>query len=740
MSSYMRAAVTGELQYLGDHRSLGEATMVVIRSDVARGRIRNISASAACRQGGVIGVFTADDLLAEFGEVPFIQPRLTGGLDVESFRLQPVLAVDEVRYVGEPVAVVLAESIAEALDAAELVEVDIEGFRASSSIDDGELLESFAGVEGDAECVFENAPVVIEREFRIGRQCPSPIEPRGLIARPASANDRVEIIGWTKAPHWNRVELARQLGIPPEAIRVLEVSVGGSFGTRGEFYPEDFLVPWCCLKIGRPVRWVEQRSEHFLAANQGRSQSHRAAIAGDRAGRILGIRTDFRADLGAYVRTSGVVAPRMTATMLAGPYAIPHSYAHCELVMTDRTPTGTYRGPGRVESCFVRERLVDIYADAIGQSPTEVRLKNLIGEADIPIQRQPIDGGPKVEIDEGHWEDLFQSVVSEIDWSNLRHRRSQGERIGVGLACFIERSGLGPWESASVKVDSDGGIEVRSGCTSVGQGLEETFEKIAASSLGVDGRRVRYLKMDSDVGGEGIGTFASRSTVMGGNAVHLAALEVIENAKRALEVRKPFSGGDWEYVNGVFISGEGERRVTLAEVASDQDEGYLFAEARFENDKVCTDFGAHAAQVLVDSETGKVEVERLILGFDVGPCISEENVKGQLYGGAVQAVGGALFEEVLYDEYGSPLVTTLLDYGLASAVESPEMTVILETRHPSPLNPLGVKGCGEGGITGTYAAIANAVSDAMQDSGFVNRLPIRMEEVASHLRDVASTA
>ena len=720
MSSYSRDGVTGETRYIADVHFPGELSLVVVRSTVARGVIRGIDASAASQKKGVRGIFSSADLHSEFGAVPFIKPRLTGGLDPKQFRVQPVLADKKVRYVGEPVAVVLAESQVQAVDAAELVEIAIEPEPESSRLDNGEVFAVLEGLEGDP-------PVVIEREFSVGRQCPSPIEPRGLVVNLENGDGRLEIWGWTKVPQWNRSELARQLGVPTETIRIREVAVGGSFGIRGEYYPEDFLVPWSSLRMGRPVRWIEERSEHFLAANQGREQAHRAAIAGDEEGRILAIRTDFRADLGAYVRTSGVVAPRMTATMIAGPYAIQHTQTRCELVLTDRTPTGTYRGPGRVESCFVRERLVDIYASTIGRDATEVRSKNLIGDADLPIRRQPLVGGPVVEIEEGYWGGLFDKVVASLDWDALEIRRVAGERVGIGLSCFLERSGLGPWEWGSVRIGSDGGVEVRSGCTSVGQGVDVALETIAATSLGVDRQRVSYVLMDSDFSGEGIGTFASRSTVMGGNAVHLAALELIALARRIVENDNIRGCRDVEYSDGAFFSASGEQLGTLADVAAAQEDGYLFAEAKFESTKVSADFGVHAAQVCIDPETGEVNVERLVLGFDVGPCIDEENVRGQIYGGAVQAVGGALFEEVLYDQYGSPIVTSFADYAIPTAVESPEMTVILETDHPSSLNPLGLRGCGEGGITGAYAAIANAVAIAMGNPEVVTRVPIRPE-------------
>jgi len=723
----MRKGVTGETRYIADVHFPDELSLVVVRSTVARGVIGGIDYEVAAQKNGVRGIFSATDLISEFGAVPFIKPRLTGGLDPDEFRVQPVLADQEVRYVGEPVAIVLADSWVQAVDAAELVEIEIEPGLGSSKLEDGEVFAVLEGLEGDPASAFANAPVVIEREFSIGRQSPSPIETRGLVANPEVDSGRLQIWGWTKVPQWNRLELARQLGVPIETIRIREAAIGGSFGTRGEYYPEDFLVPWSCLRMGRPVRWIEQRSEHFLAANQGREQAHRAAIAGDEKGRIFAIQSDFRADLGAYVRTSGVVAPRMTATMMAGPYAIQDMRTRCELVLTNRTPTGTYRGPGRVESCFVRERLIDIYANAIGLEAAEVRAKNLISDVDLPIRRQPLVGGPVVEIDEGHWSELFDKVNSSLDRDALEIRREAGERVGIGLACFLERSGLGPWEWGSVRIDAEGEVEVRSGSTPVGQGVEEVVESIAATSLGVDRQRVHFVPMDSDFNSEGVGTFASRSTVMGGNAVHLAALELIATARRFIQGNYVGEISDVEYSNGAFFSLEGKELFTLADIAAAQEEGHLIADARYESAKVCTDFGAHGAQVRIDPETGEVEVEHLVLGFDLGPCINEENVKGQLYGGAVQAVGGALFEEVLYDEHGSPTVTSFADYGIPSSSDSPEMTVILETGHPTSLNPLGLRGCGEAGITGAYAAIANAVANAMGNADAVTRVPIRPE-------------
>jgi len=745
----------GEAHYVADLAFTEQVSMVVVRSPIAHARIVSIDTSEAVRTEGVIAVWTGSDLQADLGMMPHIPPRVSFDDTVVPY-LQPILAVDIVRYVGEPVAIVFATDRYVGEDAAELVFVDLDLLPAvvnpqKAAADEpifpeGNLITTLEASFGDVTAAIAEAPVVVRSELSIGRHTGIPMETRGLICDYDSEGDRCVVYGATKVPHWNRTTTAELLQINPAQIVMRETSVGGGFGVRGELYPEDVLVVWAALRLKRPVRWIEDRREHMVAANHSREQHHKAFIAGDLKGRITALGTEAWVDLGAYVRTHSIRVPDLTISMLPGPYDIANYAGEAHCVITNRTPTATYRAPGRFESCFVRERLIDMYAAEIGIDPIEVRRINLIPKDRLPYERPLHSTGEPVVLSAGDYRKLFDLVVAEIDWDLLEERRGRGERVGAGVAMFLEKSGLGPWEAGSVSITPDGVVSVRSGASSVGQGLRTVLAQIVADALEIDPDQVRVELLDTDETPVGIGSYASRSTVTAGSAVLLASESVIDQARRIAASHMEIDPDDLTFRNGgIEVGGDPQSRLSLAELATlavtaskaatladpDRPVTGLYADRKFDVERVAYPFGAHGAIVRVDEDTGAIEVERLVLGYDIGRAVNPMLVDGQLHGGALQALGGALFESFAYDDDGNPLVTSFMDYLVPTLSETPEMTTILTEESPDTTNPLGVKGAGEGGVTGVAAAIAAAIDQALGKPGLVRKSPATPEYIGA---------
>lgn len=734
--------ITGRATYAADIALPGQLSAHIVRSPVAHGRIVEIDVSEARAHPGCIAVLTAADLVDDLGSVPVIQPRVSFDEAVVPY-LQPVLATDRVRYVGEPVAVVVAANRYVAEDVADLVFVDIDPLSAcvsapaASDGDDlfpeGNEVVALTASFGDP-AVFETAPIVVSRRLTTGRHSGVPMETRGMVVEIDAVSGGLVIYGSTKVPHSNRSQLARHLKMSPQQIRMKETSVGGGFGVRGEFYPEDLLIPWAARRVGRPLSWIEDRREHFIAANHSREQVHDATIAGDEEGNILGIRSEFWADMGAYVRTHGIRVPDLTLSMLPGPYDIETYVATAHCMVTNRTPTATYRAPGRFESCFVRERLIDMYAGEAGLDPIEVRRRNLIKPGQMPFSRQLLSTGEPVVYNEGDYPKMLATVAERLDLGSIERRRQQGEVVGAGLAMFLEKSGLGPWESGSVRVGRDGRVLVRSGCSSVGQGLRTVLAQIAADAFEVPLEDVRVEMLDTDHTSYGTGSYASRSTATAGSAVLLACERVVEQAKRFVSHELEVDPKDLVIrAGGVEVNGAPDLRRTLGQIVQKLDpvtasrlgvDPGLFAQEYFHVKKLTYPYGCHAAIVSIDSETGAPRVERLILGYDVGKAVNPMLVEGQLHGGALQGLGGALYEQMVFDEDGNPLVTSFMDYLMPTSAEAPLMTAIITEDAPTDTNPLGVKGAGEGGLTGVAAAVASAIDSALGKSGSVTSVPV----------------
>ncbi|HMJ45336.1 MAG TPA: xanthine dehydrogenase family protein molybdopterin-binding subunit, partial [Pseudolabrys sp.] len=525
-----RPLLLGQGKFAADISFPGQWCMRVVRSSVAHGTITSIDASAALALPGVHAVWTAADV-AHIPPIPF---RLTGLKALEPYR-QPVLAKDTVRYVGEPVALVFADDQYIAEDAAELVEVAIEQRRATMlaaeepGVYERELTTEPSVVRkgyGDIDAAFRNAHAIVSLDLSVGRHTGVPIETRGAIARYDESRDILEMHGAAKVPHWNRDTMAQMLGRKRDSVHFYEGHVGGGFGIRGELYPEDVLVCAAALRFRRPVKWIEDRREHLIAANHSRQQLHRIRAAVDAEGRILGIDDEFFHDQGAYVRTHAATVPDLAAAMLPGPYRVPAYRAVGHIRLTNKTPGGTYRAPGRFESTFVRERLLDAIAAKIGIDCVEVRRRNLISSAEMPYARPIETLGTHVTFDSGDYQGLLDKALAAAGWpalqTDVKRRRAAGEAVGIGLAMFVEKSGLGPFDGVRVTVDTSGVVEVVTGAASVGQGVETVIAQICADALGVDYRRVRVVHGQTDRIAYGMGAFASRVTVMTGEATRLA--------------------------------------------------------------------------------------------------------------------------------------------------------------------------------------------------------------------------
>jgi carbon-monoxide dehydrogenase large subunit len=714
----------------------------ILRSAVAHGRIRSIDSAAARARHGVHAVITAADIGAVIPTIPLRQESSPAFKPFE----QPVIAHDKVRYVGEPVAVVLAESAAAAEDALAAIALDIEPLPAvvdSAAAGRNEVLLfegtrsnlalTLTGVRGDAKAAFARAVYTRRERFSVQRHGAVPMEPRGLLAEWDEARGRMTVYGAAKVAFLNRRVLARQLGLPEDAIRMVENDVGGGFGARGEFYPEDFLIPFTARRTGRPVKWIEDRREHLAATNHARNADCELEIACERDGTILALRGHASTDQGAYIRTNGPTAARNIAQVLTGPYRIPHVRIDVSLMMTNKTPSGTYRGPGRYEADFFRERLFDIAAGELGLDRVEFRRRNLIAEAEMPYRLATVEPlGIGTETDSGDYAMTLDRCLEEIDWSAkaaMQGRLIDGRYRGTAVGCYLEGGASGPKESARLVLGRDGKIAVHVGSSAIGQGLETVCAQIAADAL--------QLPMDDIAGvfhgstddvSEGYGSYSSRSVVMGGNAIGAAAEKLLETIRGAAAKRWGCAANEVE-IDARLARGPGGRSLPLAAFAG------IATEASYASNKRTYSYGAHAAHVAVDPKTGHVELIDYVAVEDVGRIINPLTLHGQAVGAIVQGLGGAFLEHFVYDADGQLLTGSLADYLLPTASDFPHIRAVALEDKPSPNNPLGAKGAGEGGIIPVAGVIANAVAAALGSLGVEPReLPLSPPRVWELIR------
>jgi CO/xanthine dehydrogenase Mo-binding subunit len=741
-----RPLLTGQGRFAADISFPGQWHMRVVRSPVAHGKIRSIGTDAARALPGVHAIWTHADV----AHIPHIPFRLTGLKTLEPYQ-QPVLARDVVRYVGEPVAVVFAENAYLAEDAAELAELSIEHLQTTMlateqpCVYEGELTTEPGVVQksyGDIDAAFRAAHTIVSLELSIGRHSGVPMETRGAIARFDETRDLLELHGAAKVPHWNRDTIAQMLGREKESVHLYEGHVGGGFGIRGEIYPEDVLVCAAALKFKRPIKWIEDRREHLIAANHSREQYHRIRAAIDAQGHILGIEDEFFHDNGAYMRTHAATVPDLAAAMLPGPYRVPAYRAVGHIRLTNKTPCGTYRAPGRYESTFVRERLMDAIAAKIGVDTVEIRKLNLIRKSAMPYSLGLDTLGTKITYDSGDYPRLLDKALKAADWPGLQKqllaRRKNGEKVGVGVAMFVEKSGLGPYDTVRVEITPDGSVEVITGVASIGQGVETVIAQICADALGVDYGNIRVVHGQTDRIARGMGAFASRVTVMCGEATRLAATKLRAEILQAAAELMQTSADQLDVVNGEVVrTGGPGPSMPLAELARGLPNG-LSAEDTFESAHMVYPYGVHVAAVRIDGDTAAVHIERYVIAYDVGKAVNPKLVEGQIAGGLAQGIGGALLEEFRYDENGEPLSVTFADYLMPTASEVPGVTVIVSEDAPSPLNPLGLKGAGEGGANPVGAVIASAIDDALQRPGTVTKLPVTPHWLKKVLQDTSN--
>jgi CO/xanthine dehydrogenase Mo-binding subunit len=721
----------------------------ILRSPCAHARIVRIDTEAATKAPGVFGVLTATDMPA-LKTIPMRTGRVPG---LERSQQTPI-AKEKVRYVGEPVAVVVAENRYVAEDALELIEVEYEQLgavtdpreamqpraaRLHEAVPDN-IAANFQVNVGNVDRAMAEAEMVLEEEFSAQRHAAVPMETRGLVAEFDEARWLLTMWGPTKMTHTNWRILSELLNLPQSCIHFIEPDVGGGFGARGEFYPEDFLIPFAAMHFRRPICWIEDRSEHLKASNQSREQKHRVKIGVKKDGTIVAMDAEILFNMGGYTRTHGAVPAIAASAMLRGPYRIKNYRCNAFCVLTNKTPAGTYRSPGRYEANFVRERMLDLVAHRLGLDPADVRRRNFIRPEEMPYDLGPHPFHYMV-YDTGDYPAQFEHVLQRIGYESLKSTceaaRKEARAVGVGIGCFVETSGLGPWEYARVEIDNAGKVVLYSGCNSLGQGVETSLSQIVADELEVRLEDVRVVHGDTAKVPYGNGSNASRTTVMAGSAAVGASRKVKDKLFRIASAALEIDPEDLMLADGkLCVRGAPERSLSYAQIVhlaapgpalkKGFDPG-ISEEDFFASDRRPFPYGVHIAVVEVDRETGLVKVLDYLIAEDVGRKINPMLIEGQMAGGLAQGIGGALLEEFVYDADGQPLSTSFMDYLIPTAMEVPHAQFVSTEDFPTPLNPLGVKGAGEGGIAAVGAALANAVSNALGVE--VTRLPLKPEYV-----------
>jgi aerobic carbon-monoxide dehydrogenase large subunit len=742
--------LTGDSVYGADFNRPGQLHARIVRSQVSHGTIRSIDTAAAARRPGVVSVITAQD-------IPDVHiPIRLFATENANRVLQRPLARDRVRYVGDPIAVVVAVDPYLAEDAADEIAVDVAPIAAvldpvAAESASAALLHPAIGTNvidrvsvshgQDLDRLFEQAAIVIRQHFSVQRHGAVPLEPRCLIAENDPSASQLTVWGAAKVKHFNRRILATLLEREPESIRCIEGDVGGGFGARGEFYPEDYLIPWLAIELCRPVKWVEDRRENLIALNHSREQQWDVEYAAAKDGTLLAFRAKAWFNQGAYARTHGsVLLPNLMLNHTPGPYRWQAYEVEALAMLSNKTPAGTYRGPGQYEPTFVRERMVDLVARELGMDPVELRLRNLVGPEDMPYDSglPDVDTGKPVLYDEGDFPRVFRALLEHVDYPALRRetdaRQRRGERVGLAATAFIEMGNPGVFEQARVVAEEDGTFTAHVGIASVGQGVETVLSQIAADALRVPIERIRISYKDTAVVPEGQGAFSSRATVWGGYAITGAIRDLMQQATNAAAEKLEIAVEDLEVLDGGIIRPRGQPSGGLP-----MSELGVQGQHRYEPEGGSHILsGANVGLVRVDGDSGAVELERYAISYEVGRAINPLTLEGQVRGAAAQGIGGALFEEFAYDPEGQPLSTSFMDYALPSATEIPNIDVVLlefgETAEDDPV--AGAKGAGEGGVIATAATITAAVADAIGPAGWsLSALPLTPEVVQRLVRE-----
>lgn len=745
----------------------------LLRSPHAHAKIANIDASAAMALPGVYLVLTAVDL----GEVLEPSPLLVPHAALEQPRTQLPLALDEVRYVGEAVAMVVAESRYLAEDALDLIDVDYEPLPVVHSLDvatredaplvhadvPGNVAAHLVQQVGDPDAIFASAPHVLRESLLIDRGAAMPMECRGIVAQWDALEEKLTCWISTQAPIPIRNGLAAIFHLPEHKVRVVAPDVGGGFGTKiMMFYPEEILTPFAARLLGRPVKWIEDRREHFISANQERSQEHEVEYAFDEQGTLLAVRDRFLHDAGAYT-PYGIIVPIITACTLPGPYRLRHYASEFTVLYTNKVPVSPYRGAGRPHAVFVMERVMDGIARELQLDRLEVRERNFIAPDEFPWDVGLVyqDGGP-TKYDSGNYQAGLEKLKALLDYEHFHEQqasaRAQGRYLGIGIGCYVEGTGIGPYEGALVSVESDGRVHATTGVTSQGQAHATTLAQIVAEQLGVAIQDVMVTTGDTHAFSWGVGTYASRSATVAGSAMHLAARKVREKAQQVAAELFEAAPEDIELADGkVFVRDAPHRALTLGQVAisanplryaygenarklmgmklagprpgpalpEERGAPGLEASAYYSPPHGSFASGVHGAIIEVDLTTGQVSFLKYAAVHDCGRLINPTIVEGQVHGGVAQGIGGAFYERLVYDETGQLSNASFMDYLLPTAAEVPPI-VVDHVETPSPLNPLGVKGAGEAGVIPVAALFASAIDDALAPFG------VRIREMPLH--------
>jgi carbon-monoxide dehydrogenase large subunit len=763
--------LTGRGQFIADLLLPRMLHAVLVRSPLAHARIRSVDLSRTASAPGVVFALNGADLLRMLPSVPegqiSVPSKWASAIQHEFLSpRQPLLAHDKVRHVGEAMAVVVAETRNQAEDAAELVQTDLQELpaivdpEAALHLDSAivheqfhtNLIGRFSVGRGDADAVLASAPHRLRRRFYHHRYAAVPMECRGVVSAYDPRSDTVTIWSSTQVVHWVRREVASLLDLPESRVHCIALDVGGGFGGKGHVYPEDLLVAFLARRLGRPVRWIETRREHMMSATHSRDQLHDLEVGFDDNGRILALRDDYIVDCGAWNPIGSGVAYN-TAVHLTGPYKIENLAASGKIVVTNKVPNAPYRGAGRPEAAFAMERTIDLVARTLGLEPADVRRRNMIRAEEMPYRVGiPYRDGEPIVYDSGDYPGALAKALDAVGGvAAFRQRqhaaREQNRHLGLGIGCYIEGTGVGPFESAFVRIDPSGKIYVASGACPQGQGMETIFAQVAADIWKVAPEDVVVALGDTAAIAIGFGTMASRSTVTLSAAMHHAserlrgkvfaiAANLLECAEVDLELRD----------GGVGVVGAPGAMVSLARIAQAARPGWenerppgldagLEETFYWQPPTVTWSYAVHVAIVEVDHQTGRVAIENYAVAHDCGVVVNPMLVEGQIMGGAAQGLGGILCEKIAYDADGQLLSGSLMDYALPTAGDVPSFHIIHQQHSPSPLNPLGVKGVGEGGAVAPPAVIANAACDALAQFGVeVNATPINPEQLVRAVR------
>ena len=746
----------GEGRFVDDIKLPGMLHVAFVRSPYAHARITAIRTEAAKRLPGVAHVFTFADLerwmkpLPLFGAIP---PGLSARVAVTMKQIgQLALCRDEVRHVGEIVAMVLGSSRAVAEDGGELVEVDYEPLPVLADVlaaaEPGapvlypewgdNIALSFRTGFGDVEGALRQADARVRERFVIPRYVGMPIETRGVVAQWDARDGALTTWNGTQVVHFVQQGLVAALGLPPHKIRVIAPDVGGGFGTKANGYAEDLLIPAAAIVSRRPVKWTEDRREHMMGSAHARAQVHDIEIAARRDGTMLAVRDRILVDLGAY-NSWGIVLPYNTVAHLLGPHRVPNLDVECRGVVTTKTPNAPYRGAGRPETVFAMDRIVDCLARELAMDPAELRRRNFLAAADLPYELHiPYRDGNPLVYDSGDFKAGLEAALRAVGYEALRAEqaqlRGQGIHRGIGISSYVEGTAIGPYEGATVRLDASGHAVVATGACCQGQGHETSFAQIAADALGIPLEAVTIVGGDTAAIPFGVGTFASRSAVNAGSSIHEASGRVKDKLVVAAAALLEAAPADIDLADGmVSVRGAPASAIPISKVIQASIPTFAkpgvaspdFEATVYHHQPTVTYTSAtHVAVVDVDTGTGAVKLLRYLVAHDCGTIINPVIVEGQIHGGVAQGVGGGLLEEMVYDEQAQLLTGTFMDYLVPTAMELPAIeTVHLE--YPSPRNPLGLKGIGEGGAISPPAAIANAVEDALAPFGVrVTRTPL----------------